>query len=116
MRKLNAHQSIVEVHGFCDASQRAFGACIYLRTKVGLNDHHSELLCSRSCVAPLKTVSLPIRAISRLAMRLAIGALNQQGQRVIGTLEMPDLSLVGLDDRVKLDNLPLATMVSFCGK
>ena len=72
----------------------------------------SELLCSRSRVAPLKTVSLldlAIRAISRLV----VGALNQQGQRVIGTLEMPDLSLVGLNDRV---NLPLAAVVSFCGK
>ena len=35
-----------------------------------------------------------IRAIGRLT----IGTLNQQGQRVLGTLEMPDLSLVGLDD------------------
>ena len=34
----------------------------------------------------------------RTICRLVVGALNQQGQRVIGTLEMPDLSLVGLDD------------------
>ena len=55
----------------------------------------------------------PVRAI-RAISRLTIGALNQQGQRVIGTLEMSDLSLVRLD-RIKLDNLPLTT-VSFCGK
>jgi len=55
--KLNAHQLIVEVHGFCDASQRAFGTCIYLRSKLGLNDHHSKLLYSKSRVVPLKTVS-----------------------------------------------------------
>ncbi|KYM77037.1 hypothetical protein ALC53_12573 [Atta colombica] len=30
------------------ASQREFGVCICLRTKLGLNDHHSKLLCSRS--------------------------------------------------------------------
>jgi len=57
--KLNALQSIVEVHGFCDVSQCAFGACIYLRTKLGLNDNYSKLLCSKSRVAPFKTVSLP---------------------------------------------------------
>jgi len=34
--KLNAHQPIVEMHGFCDASQRAFGACIYIRAKLGI--------------------------------------------------------------------------------
>ena len=56
--KFNVHQPIVEVHGFCDANQRAFGACIYLRTKLGFNDHHSKLLCSKSRVASLKTVSL----------------------------------------------------------
>jgi len=33
---VNAHQLIVEVYGFCDASQRAFGACIYIRAKLGI--------------------------------------------------------------------------------
>jgi len=31
--KLNAHQPIVKVHGFCEANQRAFEACIYFRTR-----------------------------------------------------------------------------------
>jgi len=63
--KLYIHQPVVEVHGFCVASQRAFGACIYLRIKFGLNDHHSELLCSKSRVALFKTVTairvIPLR-------------------------------------------------------
>ncbi|XP_018396168.1 PREDICTED: uncharacterized protein LOC108774505, partial [Cyphomyrmex costatus] len=54
-----AHQSFMQVHGFCDASERAFGACIYIRTQFGDDDYHSELLCSKSRVAPLKAVSLP---------------------------------------------------------
>jgi len=49
----------MEMHGFYDASQRAFGVCIYLHTKLGLNDHHSKLLCSKFRVTPLKIVSLP---------------------------------------------------------
>jgi len=45
-------------YGFCDASQRAYGACIYVRTE-GTNECRTELLCSRSRVAPLKAISLP---------------------------------------------------------
>jgi len=70
--KFNVHQPIVEVHGICDASHREFGACIYLRTKLGLNDHHSKLLCSKSRVAQNRFVTA-IKAIGRFT----IGALNQ---------------------------------------
>ncbi|XP_011699835.1 PREDICTED: uncharacterized protein LOC105457083 [Wasmannia auropunctata] len=57
--KLNADPQSIQVHGFCDASQRAYGACIYIRTKLEGGVYHVELLCSKSRVAPLKTVSLP---------------------------------------------------------
>nr|CAH7749572.1 unnamed protein product [Callosobruchus chinensis] len=50
--------SRIELHGFCDASQRAYGACVYVKSII--NDTSStQLLCSKSRVAPLKTVSLP---------------------------------------------------------
>nr|CAH7755984.1 unnamed protein product [Callosobruchus chinensis] len=50
--------SRIELHGFCDASQRAYGACVYVKSIT--NDTSStQLLCSKSRVAPLKTVSLP---------------------------------------------------------
>lgn len=48
-----------QVHGFCDASQAAYGACIYIRSRGADGEHRVELLCSKSRVAPLKTVSLP---------------------------------------------------------
>ncbi|XP_070854169.1 uncharacterized protein [Drosophila suzukii] len=49
----------VEHHGFCDASQKAYGAAIYLRVEVGHNIM-TRLLTAKTRVAPVKMVSLPI--------------------------------------------------------
>lgn len=49
----------VQLHGFCDVSEKAYGACLYLRVTDLDNNHHSLLICSKSRVAPLKTTTLP---------------------------------------------------------
>lgn len=49
----------VQLHGFADASERAYGACIYIRSTDNTNRHQTCLLCSKSRIAPLKTQTLP---------------------------------------------------------
>ncbi|XP_015190534.1 PREDICTED: uncharacterized protein LOC107074033 [Polistes dominula] len=47
----------MEIHGFCDASERAYGACIYIKTTGRRST--IQLVCAKSRVALLKTQSLP---------------------------------------------------------
>jgi len=55
----NDHHIRLELHGFADASETAYGACIYFRSTSVNNKHSTYLLCSKSRVAPLKSISLP---------------------------------------------------------
>ncbi|KAJ8946582.1 hypothetical protein NQ317_002553, partial [Molorchus minor] len=48
----------IEMHAFADASEKAYGACIYLRCKTA-NLYTTRLLCAKSRIAPLKSVTLP---------------------------------------------------------
>ncbi|XP_029163323.1 uncharacterized protein LOC114934777 [Nylanderia fulva] len=57
--KFDANSQAIQIHGFCDASQHAYGACVYIRTGKNLSNYRAELLCSKSRVAPLKAISLP---------------------------------------------------------
>ncbi|XP_018367479.1 PREDICTED: uncharacterized protein LOC108763994 [Trachymyrmex cornetzi] len=73
--KLNANSQPMQVHGFCDASQLAYGACIYIRTRSQDGTYNTELLCSKSRVAPLKAISLPRLELS--AALLLANLLNK---------------------------------------
>ncbi|XP_018394544.1 PREDICTED: uncharacterized protein LOC108773282 [Cyphomyrmex costatus] len=57
--KYSIERQHIQIHGFCNASQNAYGACVYIRTELDANKYRSELLCSKSRIAPLKAVSLP---------------------------------------------------------
>ncbi|XP_041452005.1 uncharacterized protein LOC121405395 [Drosophila obscura] len=48
----------VQIHGFCDASQRAYGAAIYVRVERP-NGIFCSLLTAKTRVAPVRTISLP---------------------------------------------------------
>lgn len=60
-RYLFLHYEItrIEFHGFADASIKAYAACVYLRVIYTNGQISSNLVSSKSRVAPLKVVSLP---------------------------------------------------------
>ncbi|XP_077523492.1 uncharacterized protein LOC144134453 [Amblyomma americanum] len=49
----------VQLHIFCDASQRAYGACAYLRLQDSKGSVHTELIYAKARVSPLKGMTLP---------------------------------------------------------
>jgi hypothetical protein len=54
------HPSVTtEVHGFADASEKAYGGVIYIRTIQSNGKISVNILCAKSRVAPLKVTQLP---------------------------------------------------------
>ncbi|XP_028161950.1 uncharacterized protein LOC114353953 isoform X1 [Ostrinia furnacalis] len=52
--------SIYEVHVFTDASEKAYGACLYIRSyNPGSNSVHVQLVASRNRIAPIKPTTIP---------------------------------------------------------
>ena len=49
----------VELHGFCDASQNAYAAVIYIRATYASNPPSCKLVISKTRVAPLKPTTIP---------------------------------------------------------
>ena len=61
-RYYHIHQhtpSIVQIHGFSDASDRAYTAVIYLRTVYSDGMVSTCILASKTCVAPMKKQTTP---------------------------------------------------------
>lgn len=71
----------IQIHGFCDASQNGYGACLYIRSSNQNNDVQCRLLCAKSRVAPLKPITIPRL---ELCGALLLGKLSREVQRVLG--------------------------------
>lgn len=73
---------LFEIHGFSDASERSYGACVYLRTMNKFGNVLVSLICAKSRVAPIKHISLP-----RLELCGAV-LLAQLVKKVVAALDL----------------------------
>ncbi|GFR22000.1 integrase catalytic domain-containing protein [Trichonephila clavata] len=89
----------VAVHliGFADASAQAYGACLYVKSE-NANKTQIRLLCSKTRVAPLKTLSIP--RLELLAATL-LAKLTSKIIKIID-LEFDEVHLFS-DSKVVLD-------------
>lgn len=70
--------SEVQLHGFADASQRTYGACIYLISKNAEGIVQVRLLCAKGKVAPLKQQTIPRLELSAaLTLARLVGKVVQ---------------------------------------
>lgn len=72
----------IQLHGFCDASEMAYGACIYIKSLDILGNSQIKLLCAKTRVAPLKTTTIP-----RLELCGAL-LLSRLVQKVVNSLNI----------------------------
>lgn len=54
-KMLHSRPINIQLHGFCDASQTAYGACFYIRSINSAGTTNTTLYCAKSRVAPIKT-------------------------------------------------------------
>lgn len=78
--------SKVHLHGFADASKKAYGAVIYVQTTDENGINHSTILISKAKVTPLKVVTIP-----RLELTAA-ELLSRMLKRTIEVMEWKDIS------------------------
>ncbi|XP_043063790.1 uncharacterized protein LOC122319938 [Drosophila ficusphila] len=74
-------QATIQLHGFCDASTAAYGACLYLRSEDN-EGTKAYLLCAKSRVAPLKALTIP---------RLELSAALLLAELIVSVKETIDL-------------------------
>ncbi|GFX74806.1 uncharacterized protein TNCV_636331 [Trichonephila clavipes] len=79
-------ESII-LYGFSDASEKGFGAVTCVSAIKNNGDRHSHLLCSKSRVAPLKTLNIP-----SFIFRFLLNARSSKKKRVSGALSLKEIN------------------------
>jgi len=96
----------MEIHGFADASERAYAAVVYLHVSTG-DFWTSNIVAAKSKVAPLKPVSLPRLELS--AATLLVRLVNHI-RSIISSGASSRALMVGLHRRPCLDTGTLVSM------
>ncbi|XP_062703824.1 uncharacterized protein LOC134286256 [Aedes albopictus] len=91
----------VEIHGFCDASEAAYGACLYLRCVSNSGEISVRLITSKSRVAPLEDLTRKKKrqSIPRLELSSAL-LLSHLYEKVTGSLQLPHQSFFWTDSMI----------------
>ncbi|XP_062558256.1 uncharacterized protein LOC134223133 [Armigeres subalbatus] len=85
---LLSHAVSYELHGFADASQRAYGACVYVRSICSDGTASLRLVSAKSKIAPISPLTIPRKEL------LAALLLSRLVTKVEAALEMNFPSIV----------------------
>lgn len=107
---LGYEKASYELHGFCDASTKAYAAAVYLRCVFENGDVQVNLLVSKSRVAPTKTISIP-----RFELCGALLLANLM-TKVNSALKMKLKMNAWTDSMVTMDHRQYTTMGDVCGQ
>ena len=88
-----------QLHGFSDTFERAYAACVYLRSELKYGAYYTKLIAAKTRVAPVKKVSLPRLELS------AAHLLSKLMKSTIDALKLPNSTCVfrWSDSTVTLD-------------
>nr|XP_033200963.1 uncharacterized protein LOC117163080 [Bombus vancouverensis nearcticus] len=86
----------IELHGFCDASEKAYGACVYLRTLNTNGRVRTQLLTAKSKVASLKCQTIPRLELSGALLLTSLMSTVQQAlsHKITRTIYWTDSTIV----------------------
>lgn len=65
-------QTPIEIHGFCDASQHALSAAVYIKSSDQNREIQTALVCAKTKVAPLKKLTIPRLELSSAVLLIKL--------------------------------------------